>query len=156
MLLLIKKTTVPTIAMIWATIYFFEVSRLPAKNGYLIRPVYYIMLSLYIVNTITDFLQWKRVSSKEEKKVNKETKPDSINNLITIGVVFIVTIIYVSIMKTLGFVVSTTIYLFVELYILKTKNKLVLFGLPIILTLVVFFMFTKGFSVPLPRGFLGF
>lgn len=152
---LIQRTIVPTIAMIWATMYFFEVSKLPPKNGYLIRPAFYIMLLLYVINTATDFIQWKkrRDSGKEEAvKMSAEEK----SNLFTLGITFLITVVYVGLMSTLGFIISTIVYLFTELYILKTKNKLVLFALPVILSIVVFFMFTEGFSVPLPRGIFGF
>lgn len=152
---LIQRTIVPTIAMIWATAYFFEVLKLPAENGHLIRPAFYIMLILYIINTTTDIMKWKK-SKTLDKATGKGMDSDSKNKLITLGITFLVTLIYVSFMNTLGFIISTIIYLFVELYILKTKNKFVLFGLPIILSLVVFFMFTEGFSVPLPRGIFGF
>ncbi|MFB0972845.1 MAG: tripartite tricarboxylate transporter TctB family protein [Neofamilia sp.] len=151
---LIQRTIVPTIAMIWATAYFFEVSKLPAENGYLIRPAFYIMLLLYVINTTTEYMEWKKKKATE-KNVARKMNPEEKNNLIVLGITFLITVVYVGLMSKLGFIISTIIYLFLQLYILKTKNKLVLFGLPIILSLVVFFMFTEGFSVPLPRGIFG-
>jgi hypothetical protein len=156
MFALIQKIIVPTAAMIWASLYFFEVLQLSERNQYLIRPVFYIMLGLYIVNTVTDYFDWKKLKTIEEKG---EKKPiglfKDVNYLKTLGLVVLTSAGYIALMKPLGFVLSTVVYLFLQLIILKSTNKIMIIGLPIILTVVVFLIFRQVLGVPLPRGILG-
>lgn len=156
MLTLIQKIMVPTVVMIWASLYFFEVIKLSERNQYLIRPVFYIMLMLFVINTFTDYFDWKNAKMTEkEGEVKTFGIFKDLDYLKTLALVVLLSAGYIAVMTTLGFVLSTAIYLFLQLVVLKSKNKIVIIGLPIALTIIVFLIFRQILGVPLPRGILG-
>ncbi|MGL5433871.1 MAG: tripartite tricarboxylate transporter TctB family protein [Lachnospiraceae bacterium] len=71
---------------------------------------------------------------------------------------FIVVVAYVMILKPIGFIISTIVYLPIQMFILSPEEgrngqsavKLTL--LSVIFTLVVFFLFRYGFKIILPSG----
>lgn len=74
---------------------------------------------------------------------------------------FVNLIVYVLIFKPVGFLVSTVIYLTVQMIIMSPDRKpgvrkLGLWvALAVIVAVAIYFIFTKGFSLPLPSGILG-
>ena len=74
---------------------------------------------------------------------------------------FVNLIVYVLIFKPVGFLVSTVLYLTVQMIIMSPDRKpgvkkLGLWALlAVIVAVAIYFIFTKGFSLPLPSGILG-
>ncbi|MBE6904981.1 tripartite tricarboxylate transporter TctB family protein [Marasmitruncus massiliensis] len=68
---------------------------------------------------------------------------------------------YIALMPGVGFIITTIVYLFVQILIFapkekKTKRNLVLFGIvSIIFAITVYFIFVYGFALMLPSGILG-
>ena len=65
---------------------------------------------------------------------------------------------YATLMPIIGFIITTTVYLFVQMNILaaKKQKKQVLFGLvSVIASVSVYFTFVKVFQLMLPAGVLG-
>lgn len=154
MLSLVQRIIMPTLAMIWATMYFFEVMQLSDKNHYLINPVFYVMAILYIVNTINDVKKWnKERSIDEKKKVVTKSKTNN-KDVILIGMVVIISVVYLMIMPKLGFVISTYLFLLAQLIVLKSDNKIMILALPIVLTGILYYAFTQLLGIPLPVGIL--
>lgn len=170
MLGLIQTIIMPTIAMIWASVYFLEVMQLSEKNQYLIRPVFFIMVVLYVINTLGDVKKWKETQAEREKLLaesegeecpkeielariaNKERKED----LIQLAMILGVSLIYLLIMPRLGFIISTILFLFAQLIVLKADKGPMLIVLPLVLTVVLHLAFTKILGIPLPVGILRF
>lgn len=71
-------------------------------------------------------------------------------------------IIYVNILKPVGFIVSTLVYLIIQIYILapdnkRTKKDLIQYAIiDVVFTVVVYFLFRYGFKIVLPGGILAF
>lgn len=71
-------------------------------------------------------------------------------------------IIYVNILKPVGFIVSTLVYLIVQIYILapdnkRTKKDIIQYAIiDVVFTVVVYFLFRYGFKIVLPGGILAF
>jgi hypothetical protein len=68
-------------------------------------------------------------------------------------------ITYVALFKVLGFLIATTLYLFVQIMILSNaKNRnLPLFGaISIVTPVIIYFLFVKAFNLILPPGILPF
>lgn len=67
-------------------------------------------------------------------------------------------LVYVLTMKPVGFIVSTLVYLFFQMYVLapedeRTKKDLItLLVIDVIFTFIVFFLFRYGFKIVLPAG----
>lgn len=70
----------------------------------------------------------------------------------------ILVLIYVFALKPLGFIVTTLLYLPVQMYVLADaehrtkKDVLLLLVIDVIFTFVVFFLFRYGFKIVLPQG----
>ncbi|SRR6056297_2467496 len=155
MVALFQKLIMPILAMLWASLYFFEVLQLSEKNQYLIKPVFFIMLILFVANTVGDVKEWKKNRKKISKsKENEEDQAKRIKNLKTIGLVVLISVVYLLLLRPIGFIIATFLYLTAEIFVLKTENKVLLVVIPLITTAVLFLLFTKVLTVPLPRGLL--
>ena len=66
--------------------------------------------------------------------------------------------VYVNILKPVGFIISTLVYLLVQIYILapdqsRTKKDIVTYVIiDVVFTLVVYMLFRYGFKIVLPAG----
>ena len=161
---LIKKLMTPTLMLGWALYYFVEIQGKPASAGLFIRPVFWVMLLLYIVIIWMDIRDWreqKRLQasesvSEEERQASdaKEAaeKTDLRHTLICIAGA----LIYVILLPYLGFLISTALFLFVMFCWLKAPNKIAALILAVAVALGMYTLFKIGLKVPLPTGFLGF
>jgi hypothetical protein len=71
---------------------------------------------------------------------------------------FAIMALYALLMPKVGFIITTMVYLFLQMYIMAAKEhqKPILFGIISIVTSVsVYYMFVKIFSLMLPAGILG-
>ena len=70
----------------------------------------------------------------------------------------ILILIYVFTLKPVGFIVTTLVYLPVQMYVLadaehRTKKDIImLLVIDVVFTLAVFFLFRYGFKIVLPQG----
>lgn len=74
-----------------------------------------------------------------------------------LGSFYIALIVYFLGLVYLGFLVATPICLFAFVYILKSGKKVnpvLIATFSIIFTLIIYFAFTKGFAISLPKGIL--
>lgn len=75
---------------------------------------------------------------------------------------FISVLIYAFVLKTVGFIICTLVYLPIQMYILAPdekrgkKNIIQFIVIDVIFTLIVYFLFRYGFKILLPAGFLPF
>lgn len=71
---------------------------------------------------------------------------------------FIIILVYVFVLKSVGFIISTLVYLPVQMFILAPeerrgkKNVIQLLLTDVLFTFVVFFLFRYGFKIVLPAG----
>ena len=114
-----------------------------------------IMIGLGILLFISTFLKLRRETSqapKEEKDGGKEWIPTLLS--------FANIIVYVLIFKPVGFIISTFIFLVAQMWIMSPVRKPSLKQagiwvlIAVITTLAIYFLFTKAFSMPLPKGIL--
>ena len=71
---------------------------------------------------------------------------------------FIIILVYVFVLKSVGFIISTLVYLPVQMFILAPeerrgkKDVIQLLLTDVLFTFVVFFLFRYGFKIVLPAG----
>ena len=65
------------------------------------------------------------------------------------------TLLYYYLLKPVGFLITTPIYLFASFILFGYKRKLKGAVIALIFSIAVYFLFTKVFLVILPRGILG-
>ena len=95
---------------------------------------------------------------RKEGDTDESAKPD-MNERLPFILTFILIAVYILSVSILGYIVSTTIYLFLQIFILScfSKKRLVLNVIIAIGTAVILFcIFRYGFDVFLPRGIFGF
>lgn len=95
------------------------------------------------------------VDKKNAKIVDKFFGENIKGGLLTIGTF----ILYILLYNTVGFLISSVVYLFVQMLILsdKTNRKPWIFALiAVMFSVLVYFLFTRGFSLLLPKGLLKF
>ena len=60
--------------------------------------------------------------------------------------------VYLFLMGKIGYIASTVVFMISSLLYLKLKNKILMIALSVILTIILYFVFTNFLTVILPRG----
>lgn len=92
-------------------------------------------------------------SHKEAKKL--ESDDDKMGGLLTVAAL----LVYVTIFKPAGFILSTALYLFVQITVLSDERnrKLPLFAaISVVAPVLIYALFVYVIKMPLPAGFISF
>lgn len=100
----------------------------------------YLMVIILLVRGI--------VTYKKSEVVESQVKIQ-LKTLIPYGTMIVV---YLALLGKIGYIFDTVLFCMVSLIYLKLKNKVAMVLLSLILTLVLYFVFTRFLSVILPRG----
>ena len=95
---------------------------------------------------------WMLVGSvlKQKKEEKQETQ---VMEQVKIIVPYCLMItVYLFMMGKIGYIASTVLFMIASLVYLKLKNKMVLIVLSIVMTVILYFVFTNFLTVILPRG----
>ena len=126
-------------------------------SAFLPRLVAGIMIGLGILLLISTLVKMRKQPAAAETAEKKAGSMEWLPTLLS----FVNLIVYVLIFKPVGFLISTFIYLMAQMLIMSPVKKpstkqLALWALiALIAALAIFFLFTKAFSMPLPKGILG-
>ncbi len=106
---------------------------------------------LIVLSAVLIFQGAKKFMKGEEEKGEKMSRVD----LISIVLTFALMVLYIIILPVCGFMISTMIYLFLQISILAPdgKRNYVLFAIiAVVFTILAFVAFRIGLSQILPRG----
>ena len=109
-----------------------------------------ILAGLLLVNTLRDFKQ-----NAEEAEPEKCDYKRVLASLAA-------SVVYVNVLKPVGFILSTLVYLFLQIFILapddqrQKKNLILYLVLDVVFTIAVYFLFRYGFKIVLPAGLIAF
>lgn len=120
-----------------------QVPAIPAvSKGYpmVLLIISYIMTIYLLVSSVLKM----KTQDKQETKVVEQAK-------IIIPYCLMITA-YLLLMTKIGYIASTIAFMIASLLYLKLKNKVVMVVLSVVMTVVVFFVFTNFLTVILPRG----
>lgn len=95
------------------------------------------------------------VLSSKEKEKKLENDDDMMGGLMTVAAL----LVYMSIFKSVGFILSTALYLFMQITLLSDeKNRnLPLFGvISVVAPLAIYALFVYAIKMPLPTGIFSF
>lgn len=109
-----------------------------------------VILALTSLPIIAGGLQKARIADGKEEKLN----PRWWAVLATFGIM----LAYAALIPKLGFIITTTVYLFLQMQILAdgSKRKHVLFAvIAVSASVIIYFTFVKVFNLMLPAGILG-
>lgn len=114
-----------------------EVSR-----GYpLVLLIISYVMTIYLL--VTSVVKQKK-EEKQETQVAEQVK-------IIVPYCLMITV-YLILMNKIGYIASTVLFMAASLIYLKLKNKVVLAVLSVVLTIILYFVFTNFLTVILPRG----
>lgn len=119
-------------------------------SGFFPKVVAIVMIAMAILNLIVAFKEGNNLIEKKEQK-----NQDSFGGWATIVLIGIYVITY----QSVGFLIGTSIYLFLQIMILSPKEKMniPLFAIISVVTPVfIYFVFTRLINMPLPKGIFGF
>ena len=114
-----------------------------------IRPVFYLLIVLFIVNGVNDFRSFKR-SSKAASKPKDDEETKNVIGFILLVLAYLLLVTYV------GFIIMSVVFLLSCLWLFGVKNKAILTFMPIGVSLFLYVLFAVWFGVPLPEGLLNF
>ena len=112
---------------------------------------------------ITSYLREKVIAAGGDPRVHlfsgeKHEPAYYIQKYITVITLLFITV-YISLMKPLGFILSTIIYLFAQILLIAPRDKkkpVFILILSVVVSVALYAIFVKGFSVILPAGILSF
>lgn len=98
-------------------------------------------------------------SPKSEKSAEKKGKAEPLRAKLAVPATFLLLTLYVLLMKPVGFVLTTGLYLFAQMLVLAPKEKLKTWFaavLSVVLAVGIYLVFSRLLNVPLPAGILAF
>ena len=152
------KIITPLIMFAFALAYYIEILGKKASAGVFIKPIFWGMAVLFVIILLMD---WRDIKDAAAEEKNEEAEPETENNKISPDLIRTIicvagSLVYIFSQKYLGFLISTTLFLFAMFCWLKAKNKLLTFVLAAVIAFGMYALFNIGLKVPLPTGFLGF
>ena len=132
----------------------------PQKSGqvgadFLPRVIAILIIALsigFLATTLSSALKTMKSGNKAENTSEKQ-------NVKRIIITMALLVAYVALMNTIGFVITTIIYLFLQMVILgnhPTKKDIILYAvIAVVVPIVVNYVFVEGFQLLLPEGILG-
>lgn len=95
------------------------------------------------------------LKDKDQDVVEKATEGDMFGGWVTVILIGLYVLVY----QSIGFLISTAVYLFLQILVLcpKEKRNIPIFGLISVITPVfIYTMFVYFINMPLPKGIFGF
>jgi putative tricarboxylic transport membrane protein len=139
------------------TVKMLTVSRIGSAFVPQVVAVLLAIASISIIFHSINALRKGAITEQDEKKQCAPEAPGKMNFKGLIGTLVLL-VAYIATLAPVGFLISTTVYLFFQMFVLATKEqrKLPLFLVISILTsTAVYYTFLKVFNLMLPAGILG-
>jgi cell division protein FtsW (lipid II flippase) len=150
MLQIAQRIGVPFVLLLLALAYFLEVRGQREQDLMLIKPVFYMLAVLFLINAATDLWDILRKKNSEAGRVGEKESLKKILSFAALSVALVAALPYA------GFLVSATLFIFFALLLSKVENKLILYAMPVCVSLALYLIFVYAFGVELPVGFFGF
>ncbi|WHH60358.1 tripartite tricarboxylate transporter TctB family protein [Petroclostridium sp. X23] len=125
--------------------FYFQMSDVPAEAlGY---PKFMLVASA-VINTMLFIRGVYMVKKEESTDINQDLK----KMIMTIMIFIAMMGIYIFLIEKISYIASTMFFIFASLKFLKVKSRTMLISLPICMTFLVYFIFTRLLMVSLPIG----
>ena len=106
-----------------------------------------VLLIISYVMTI-----WLLVTSVLKQKKEEKQETQVVEQVKIIVPYCLMITVYLVMMSKIGYIASTVLFMIASLIYLKLKKKVVLAVLSVLLTIILYFVFTNFLTVILPRG----
>lgn len=101
-------------------------------------------------------LTWDGVKSA---KNYEDIRLDYEKNYLGVAILMVAAILYAQLLKKIGFIITSMLFLYLALCLISKKeetNYVKFAVITVVMVLLIYFVFTKGFSIRLPKGILKF
>lgn len=157
----LKKYESMIMAVLFIIISFVYASQIPfikitkftlVNSAFFPKVLCVLLLSLsgiQLLFGINDIKNWKEDANKEEAVQGTDWK--------CVAETFALSVFYVAALKPAGFLISTVIYLFLQICVLCPKENLKPFqfgAVALIASMIIYFIFRNGLGLMLPQGIL--
>lgn len=141
----VSSNIIPVLFMILSIVVIYSASQFP-DEGEVGTGFFPILVSVgiilsSIVNILTD-------------NVDDSYHDISSYNLISAAIVFTIMVLYVILMPIIGFLIGTMILLPVLMYYSGVQSKSLIAAISVIFPIVLFYIFSRIFLVPLPEAII--
>ncbi|WP_069870234.1 tripartite tricarboxylate transporter TctB family protein [Fusibacter sp. 3D3] len=138
------------IGLILSSYVFFTARLFPESPSTLVGPSYFpIILSLGLFALCIILIIQSLVSKTEDKTESIDLKSPGIMRSFAS---FLATIVYVSLLQILGFMISSVLYLFFLMLLLKNKEYVKMSIISVVVSVAVYFIFKSVLHITLPTG----
>ncbi len=107
-------------------------------------------LGLIIAATIMTVILLIR--SLIKMKTDEEIESKALEQAKTIAPYCLMIIVYIWLLNKLGYIISTVLFMITSLIFLKFKNKVLMIVLSVVITCLLYYIFTNFLVVVLPKG----
>ncbi|MFD1849577.1 tripartite tricarboxylate transporter TctB family protein [Oceanobacillus bengalensis] len=148
-----------SIVLYVSTFSFRQMSASKIGSDFLPQVVAIGLFILSIILFINAFVGWRKEKKLAEETVATETKEKK--EKISYTLVFIslgLMAVYLVLIPILGFLIATSVYLFVQIYLIAPEDKKSIIKFAVVSILIsafVYFVFKNVFYLMLPAGILG-
>lgn len=141
------------IGVLISSFVFYESSKFPEDIIMKIGPSYFPRILATGLLLASGILILQAFMGKSKQSAERfDIKEPGIQRA---GIALAGTIIYCTVLDTMGFILSSTIYLFFLMYLLKKRNYLKMTAISAAVTVGIYFIFKTVLNITLPSGFLG-
>lgn len=144
---LLKLLVIPTLILLWAFSYMYEVRGTSTRNLLLITPLVLLIGGTYLFIAVREYHRMKKgfhsASNIEVLITSKEVK------IILLMAVYLLLVMY------LGFIPTSFAMMAVMLYVLDMRKMRTVLGFSVISTALLYYAFKIILMIPLPEGLLG-
>lgn len=120
----------------------------------LILSIFYLINSIRQLRNPIAMSEEEDTSVEDQEQKSKNKKMSAVSVVATIGLL----VLYISLLPIIGFLITTALYLFFQMYLLadKKERKVPLFIIiSVVSSVLVYFIFKSVFYLMLPAGILG-
>lgn len=146
---LIRSILIPFCILVWACTYFNEIRTQSIQDQMFIRPVFYLLIFLFVVNAIND------LRHTGHNRPGQSSDGDNRQRKRLIGFMLLI-FFYLLLLSHIGFIPASVGFLFLCLLLFGVRAKSTLVLLPVGVSLFLYVLFAVWFGIPLPEGLLQF
>jgi len=140
--------------------YLIMTMQIPRK-GKLIDATFfpYILSTIMLIVGLLQTVKGAASAKKFDVSTYEEIKAGQKGDMKTVLITVVLILVYVALLKPLGFVISSTVYLFAQILVLvpmRIKKNYLLYALVAVITsAIIYVSFRFGLDLMLPAGLLG-
>lgn len=120
------------------------------------RIILVLLMIFSVINLIRTAIRYMERHKKELKDIDEKQNSINIAVMKRFLLAFLLLIIYYMLIKFVGFVVPTIIFIILMMILLSQKVNRSIFIFSVLATIILYVSFRILLKVPLPTGFMGF